>query len=447
MLRKLYVSGYRVFQDFHADLRPLNVVIGANSTGKSTLLDFLQFISEAMVFDLLSAVRQRGGPALLGNAFSPDELLSWDLLLEFTATYSPHLTGSAKAAVAARYKASLNLRYLMPEELVQSEVLLWSEPAFFGEERPVLKRKGRRAVVFDDERGDFVQLDLALAKTRVPTRPDQPSLFDLDDHEKVEEDATETEKAPHSPGTDRPLENLLLSELRTPWVAYPLALLSTHLSWLVVYPGFDVRPSSRMRNEPCVIQRNVCLLPDGSNLSGVLHEILTRREYQKSRESLLDYIRSAYPEFADLTVETAEAATGRVGLRWHEQGLPRGLFASELSDGVLRFLCLATALNNPNPPPLIGIDEPEVGLHPKLLPIVADMIKDAAERTQVVVTTHSPDFLDHFGLDDVAVMLRQENRILWHRPSSRKELAHLLQSVEGESLGDLHRSGELETIP
>jgi predicted ATPase len=81
-----------------------------------------------------------------------------------------------------------------------------------------------------------------------------------------------------------------------------------------------------------------------------------------------------------------------------------------------------------------------------LLPVVADMIKTAAEKTQVLVTTHSPDLLNCFSLDDLAVMARDEARILWYRPATRQTLRELLQPVTGETLGDLHRSGELEAM-
>jgi predicted ATPase len=120
----------------------------------------------------------------------------------------------------------------------------------------------------------------------------------------------------------------------------------------------------------------------------------------------------------------------------------------ELSDGMLRFLCLATALLSPIISPLVAIDEPEAGLHPRLLPIVADMIKTASERTQVLVTTHSPDLLNRFDIADVAVMTRTEDAVKakWHRPSDRNSLIQMLKSVEGETLGDLHRSGELEAL-
>jgi predicted ATPase len=118
----------------------------------------------------------------------------------------------------------------------------------------------------------------------------------------------------------------------------------------------------------------------------------------------------------------------------------------DLSDGFLRFLCLATALLNPVPPPFIAMDEPEVGLHPKLLPIVADMIKTASERTQVFVTTHSSDLLNRFDLADIAVLSREECKATWYRPGTRQSLRKLLETVDGDTLADLHRSGELEAM-
>ena len=118
----------------------------------------------------------------------------------------------------------------------------------------------------------------------------------------------------------------------------------------------------------------------------------------------------------------------------------------DLSDGMLRFLCLGAALLNPLPPPFVAIDEPEAGLHPRLLPIIADIIKTASEKTQVLITTHSPDLLSQFDLGDVAVMLREGPHAVWRRPGSRTSLRKMLESVAGETLGDLHRTGELEAL-
>ena len=96
---------------------------------------------------------------------------------------------------------------------------------------------------------------------------------------------------------------------------------------------------------------------------------------------------------------------------------------------------------------LVAIDEPELGLHPGLLPIVAEMIETAAERTQVIVTTHSPDLLNCFDIADVAVMARECRRRTGHVASScgpQDACAKCSITLLAETLGDLHRSGELE---
>jgi predicted ATPase len=95
---------------------------------------------------------------------------------------------------------------------------------------------------------------------------------------------------------------------------------------------------------------------------------------------------------------------------------------------------------------VVAIDEPEAGLHPKLLPIVGDMIKAASGRAQVIVTTHSPDLLNRFSVEDIAVMRREESRAIWERPGNRKALVRMLESTLGGTVGDLLRSGELEGI-
>src|SRR5690348_10493130 len=90
------------------------------------------------------------------------------------------------------------------------------------------------------------------------------------------------------------------------------------------------------------------------------------------------------------------AADQRVQLRLRWRSLKTEQSAANLSDGTLRFLLLVAILANPEPGDLIAIDEPETGLHPSMLPIIAELAAEASERTQVILTTHSPQFLDAF---------------------------------------------------
>ena len=212
------------------------------------------------------------------------------------------------------------------------------------------------------------------------------------------------------------------------------------------YPGFDIGARSLLRTAPSEIKPFTTLGPVGENLGTVLHEILTRSDYRSAAGEIREFMRLAYPSIEDIFAETAYGPTAQVLVRVRERGMQRSMELWDLSDGMLRFLCLAVALLNPVPPPAVLIDEPETGLHPKLLPIVGDMIKTAAEDRQVIVSTHSPDLLNRFTLDEVAVMTRDDGRAHWHRPGTRETLRQMLESVAGDTLGDLLRSGELEAL-
>jgi predicted ATPase len=138
------------------------------------------------------------------------------------------------------------------------------------------------------------------------------------------------------------------------------------------------------------------------------------------------------------------AADQRTQLRVLWKSLKRGQTAAELSDGMLRFLLLLTILVSPDPAPLIAIDEPEMGLHPAMLPIVAEYAVAAAQKTQVVLTTHSPQFLNAFTETRPAItvaMWEQGETVL--KQLSEESLDYWLQEY---SLGALFTSGELEEL-
>lgn len=218
------------------------------------------------------------------------------------------------------------------------------------------------------------------------------------------------------------------------------------LANMAFYPGFDLSRFSSLRTKAAEIKSATLLSMNGENLGTVLHEILTRYDYRSAANDLRDFMKAAYPALEEIHCDTTYGTPAQVLVRVREKGMRRSMELWELSDGMVRFLCLTSALLNPLPPPFVMLDEPEAGLHPRLMPVVADMIKTASERTQVLVTTHSPDLLNRFGLSDIAVMSRisEGPRAAWRRPADRKTLAQMLKAVTGETLGDLHRSGELE---
>jgi predicted ATPase len=219
-----------------------------------------------------------------------------------------------------------------------------------------------------------------------------------------------------------------------------------YLTSFCFYRGFEVGRGSPVRTKAAEIRPHAVLNESGDNLGTVLHEILGRSEFRDVSQDLREWLGAGYDHFKDISAETAYGGEPRVLVRLAETKLKRTTEIWELSDGTLRFLLLCAALLNPTGPGLIAIDEPETGLHPKLLPIVADLIRAASERAQVLVTTHSPQLLNCFDLSEIAVMTREGGQAAWHRPSSKETLRQMLESQLGGTLGDLHASGELEAL-
>lgn len=115
--------------------------------------------------------------------------------------------------------------------------------------------------------------------------------------------------------------------------------------------------------------------------------------------------------------------------------------ATRLSDGTLRYLCLLAILCDPTPPPLVCIDEPEIGLHPDLINNVADALCLASERTQIVVTTHSTGLVDAFTETPEVVLVCEKTN---SRSSIRRlDAEHLRPWLDEYSLGSLWTSGEI----
>jgi predicted ATPase len=133
--------------------------------------------------------------------------------------------------------------------------------------------------------------------------------------------------------------------------------------------------------------------PDGQNLIAVLH---TLYENDRNFEEFLDKAMSAaFPDDYEKLVFPPEA-DGRTQLRVRRKHRKRADSSADLSDGTLRFLLLMTILGSPDPAPLIAIDEPETGLHPRMMSIVAEVAENAARKSQIIFSTHSPSFLDAF---------------------------------------------------
>jgi predicted ATPase len=160
---------------------------------------------------------------------------------------------------------------------------------------------------------------------------------------------------------------------------------------MAIYHDLRLDEHSEIR-QPAVMRDEIRVAPHGQNLIPVLKTL-----YEGDFKDAIDNgMSAAFPDdYGELIFRENEP--NRVQLYVRRKHSHREDSAADLSDGTLRYLLLLTILATPDPPPLIAIDEPESGLHPSMLPIIAESAAAAATRTQVILSTHSPEMLDAFG--------------------------------------------------
>src|SRR4028119_484804 len=189
--------------------------------------------------------------------------------------------------------------------------------------------------------------------------------------------------------------------------------------------------------EPKIGGSDIYLSASGDNLPLVLENLSHNIDFE---DNLNDAMKSILPK----TRRIRPVRSGRLSLtvEWYFEDIKEVFYLNEMSDGTVRMLCWATILHSPLLPSLIVIDEPELGLHVSWMPILAEWIKKAATRTQIIITTHSPDLLDHFTdrLENV-LCFYPENRTYFSVKSLSKEMLEP-KLEEGWQLGDLYRVGD-----
>lgn len=176
----------------------------------------------------------------------------------------------------------------------------------------------------------------------------------------------------------------------------------------------------------------IYLKPDGSNLSSFLYLLKKKEPKHFKRIELM--IKSIAPFFDRFDLEPNSLNENKIELEWKEKGYPDNYFnAYHLSDGTLRFICLATLLMQPNPPKTIIIDEPELGLHPVAINKLAGMVRKASELVQVILSTQSTNLIDNFDPEDIIVSERENQGSVFRRLKSED----LSLWMEEYTLGDL----------
>ena len=215
-----------------------------------------------------------------------------------------------------------------------------------------------------------------------------------------------------------------------------------HLGLWRIYHLQDTGRSSLMR-KTSAIDDNRFLRSDGGNLPAFLY--ILREKHQDSYNLIVRTIRQVAPFFQDFQLAPLLKNLETIKLQWCHKNSDQYFDASSLSDGTLRFIALATLFLQPAElrPSLILVDEPELGLHPYALELLASLIRQASITSQVIVSTQSSLFLDHFSPEDVIVAERVDDAT----QLTRLDPDRLAKWLEDYSLGQLWEKNEFGGRP
>ena len=368
------------------ELEPLNVLIGPNGSGKSNFIEVMGLL-KAVPGNLLGVIHESGGFA--------DWI--WHGEPKVSSTEVEIVVAGPDACKPLRYHLLFDSR---SDRLDVVDESLQDEPSQPGKEPCVyLHSDGDKATARRSDLGE-----------RASPANTQVGLGTL-----------------HQPAL--PLPNFKDPD-RYPELAYMaegLAGISLYRQWY-----FGRHTPARSPQKPNL--PNNVLVEDLRNLGLALNRLMRDDEV---KQRLLKALGNLYEGVSDFHVDI-EYDTVQVFLHEGKVAVP----ATRLSDGTLRYLCLLVILCHPDPPPLVCIEEPELGLHPDILPGLADLLRDASERCQLIVTTHSDVLVDALSdtPESIVVCEKHEGQTTLRRLDKEK----LACWLERYSLGELWMRGGLE---
>lgn len=351
---RIVVKGFKSIKELDLKLGPLNILIGANGSGKSNLIGVFELLRNIFIENLGSHVARSGGA---------------DRFLHYGRKNTEEL------------QIVLGLDY-------------------FDYECKLIP--GTDMFVFEDEK-----VKLKKVPSKFPEKPHILQMFGGTNH-----------KESHFREWKSKTEHLdLFERLQKQWKLY-------HLN--------DASESAKVKTT-CDINDNRFLRSDGSNIAAYLYMI--EQTSPQHYRNIVDTIRLVAPFFGDFILEPDRLNEKFIKLEWRERGSDQYFDASSFSDGTLRFICLATLLMQPDHslPQTIIIDEPELGLHPYALNLVAEMIKSASTKVQLIVSTQSAGLVSQFDPEEIIVVDRENGESMFKRLSS-DELSEWLEEYD---LGEL----------
>ena len=340
-IKSLHLKNILSFRDTRLDLQPLNVLIGPNGSGKSNLIDVIGLL-QAVPSDLPAFLR-RNGPTGDWVWKGPEKSKTPFQIARIESEFGPSLPRI--------YKLGISLQDDRVHSLTENLNHVAAEQNKVSYDRPVFQASNGNA-----------QLWPRLPGGPIPDRNDKSVQVEV------------------APGKS------VLSEVRS-YADYPaITETARMLSAIKVYRSWQVGRDSPVRHPQRTDGDPNFLEEDFSNLALVVNDLLSRR----LEPSLNDYLKRFYESYESLH---PRIFGNTIELIVNEAGMSGALPASRLSDGTIRFIALLAILCHPEPPPLICIEEPEIAMHPDSLGLIAELLRKASERTQIIVTTHSPELV------------------------------------------------------
>jgi len=350
-LSKVSIQGYKSIKNLPVlDLKPLNVLVGANGSGKSNFISFFSML-RYMMDGRLQQYITKGGQA---NSFLYQGL-------------------KKTQSISAKFN--------------------FGDEAYFFDLEPTVKG------------------ELMYTKENILHRVDGVEPFQLSITGGYLESCL-----PHPPIDDK-IQRI---------AKYMVKAIG---SWKV-YHFHDTSPAApvKQRGE---IQDNHYLRPDAANLASFLFRL--KREYPSNYDAIRDSVKQVAPFFQDFRLDPVTDNPNIINLEWTAVDSDFPFRVDQLSDGTLRFICLATLLLQPNMPAAVIIDEPELGLHPYAISYLSSLLKKASIRTQVIIATQSVTLIDTCSIEDLVVVERRDGESVFERPNPDR----LKEWLSEYSLGQL----------
>lgn len=390
LLKKITLKNLLSFREDSLELKRLNVLIGHNGSGKSNLIEAVGLL-QTTPSGIAGSIREGGGvDDWIWKGAGKVETSSIEAIV------------ALDGKLAAR-NSQIDLRYRLDFQAVSHRFEIVEERV--ENERPLPRQQDPRYYFFYQNGYPTINVG----------NPDDPN------------NKRRLERADINP------EKSILAQMRDPNNYPELTWLGDKFGGIRIYREWSFGRETPPRKYQSTALETDFLREDCLNLGLILNNLHNRPE---SKARILDALQALYPSITDFGVNI-QGAQAQVFLHEGRFSIP----ATRLSDGTLRFLCLAAILCHPTPPPLICIEEPELGLHPDALSALARLLREASERTQLIVTTHADLLVEEFSNDPEAVVTFEKDGET--TSMQRLDAERLGTWLEKYTLGQMRQTGHI----